>query len=356
MPSVTEKSIVLVVGAGASKEANLPVGSELKQKIAQVLDIRYDNFGVNRISGDSIIAEALQHHVAANCPKRTDISSYLESAWRIRDAMSLAISIDNFIDSHREEEKIAFCGKLAITRCILDAEAKSALQVDRRNIYNTIKFSSLVDTWYNSFFQVLTENCQRADLAQRLSEVAIICFNYDRCIEHYLHSALQNYYGMNPGDAADVLTNLEIYHPYGTVGELPWQRQGQAIEFGSTPRGTQLLALAGKLRTFTEGIDPATSDISAIRSTLARTRRIAFLGFAFHSLNIQLLFSVLKNEGVLRACSIYATAHGISSADIEHIKDELSSAGGVVKDRIYLRNDLRCCQLFREFWRGLSIQ
>jgi hypothetical protein len=356
MPSVTEKSLVLVVGAGASKEANLPVGTELKQQIASALDIRYDDFGLRRISGDNIINEAFQHHATATDSSRADINPYLHSAWRIRDAMPQAISIDNFIDSHRDEEKIAFCGKLAIARCILAAEVDSALQIDRRNGYNKINFSALGDTWYNAFFQILTENCQQADLPESLSKIAIICFNYDRCIEHYLYWAIQNYYGMGPAGAADALSNLEIYHPYGTVGELPWQSQEQGIEFGSTPRGLQLLTLAGKLRTFTEGIDPTTSKISAIRSTLREAHRIAFLGFAFHRLNVQFLFPGLEDRSRLDGCPIYATAYGISSADVQAISEELSSVGGFDRRRIYLRNDLQCSQLFREFGRGLSIQ
>ncbi len=33
---------VFVIGAGASKEANLPTGIELKDKISALLDIRFD--------------------------------------------------------------------------------------------------------------------------------------------------------------------------------------------------------------------------------------------------------------------------------------------------------------------------
>lgn len=37
------KSLVLVLGAGASKEVKLPVGVDLKAQIAAHLDIRFDN-------------------------------------------------------------------------------------------------------------------------------------------------------------------------------------------------------------------------------------------------------------------------------------------------------------------------
>ena len=141
----------------------------------------------------------------------------------------------------------------------------------------------------------MTENTQQSDLSERLSKVAIICFNYDRCIEHYMHLALQNYYGMSPEDATVTLSHLEIHHPYGTVGKLPWQDPQKGFEYGATPESQQLLTLAGELRTFTEGIDSRKSDITAIRSTLASAKRLAFLGFAFHRLNIELLFPGLAD-------------------------------------------------------------
>ncbi len=347
--NITEKSLVLVVGAGASNEVNLPVGSELKKQIAKVLDIQYDHF--QQKSGDVIINDSFR-----NLATDHDINPYLGAAWRVRDAMPQAISIDNFIDSHQSDEKITICGKLAIARCILSAEYKSLLKIDRRNIYNKPDFSVLEPTWFNAFFQLLTENCQRENLPQRLSRVAIISFNYDRCIEHFLFWSFQNYYGMTDKEASDVLTHLEIHHPYGMVGKLPWQ-QGvhERFEFGDTPSFQQLLSLAGELRTFTEGIDPTKSDISAIQTAFSTAKRIVFLGFAFHRQNIELLFPDRGNGERMRSCCVYATAHGISSADIEVIKEELINRAGLHLP-MAIRNDLKCAQLFSEFWRSLSLQ
>ena len=49
-------------------------------------------------------------------------NDYYQAAIRIREAMPLAPSIDNFIDSHRDDKKIAQLGKVAIATCILRAE------------------------------------------------------------------------------------------------------------------------------------------------------------------------------------------------------------------------------------------
>src|SRR4051812_45241955 len=121
--STQAKSLVLVVGAGASKEAKLPIGSELKHLIANALDIRFERF--QKIRGDHYIEQALRSLATTEGERTGDINPYLHSCWKIRDAMPQAASIDNFIDAHRDDVRIAQCGKLAIARCILKAEADS---------------------------------------------------------------------------------------------------------------------------------------------------------------------------------------------------------------------------------------
>jgi hypothetical protein len=356
MPTTTQpRSLVLVIGAGASKEASLPVGGELKRQIADALDIRFDRRG-RRLGGDDLIAEAYNIFAATSAGRYGDINPLLRASWRIRDAMPQAISIDSFIDTHRSDELIAVCGKLAIARCILAAESNSSLKVDTSNIYNKMNFGRLEGTWYNAFFQLLTESCPKQDLPSRFAAVAIICFNYDRCIEHYLHSALQNYYALTPVEATNALEDLEIYHPYGTVGALPWQDPGGGFEFGASPRAKQLVAFAEQIRTFSEGTDPDESDVSAIRESLSMAERIAFLGFAFHRLNLELLFPTELPSTEARGRSVYATAVGISKADADVISRDLSRLGAIDDDGVHIRIDLTCVQLFREYWRSLSIR
>jgi hypothetical protein len=342
-----------VVGAGASKEVGLPVGGELRGSIAEALDIRYED-GYHRSSGDRGIDEAFRDIARETDSARPNINPYLEAAWRIRDAMPQAISIDNFIDSHRSDERIAICGKLAIARCILAAEASSRLFVSRRNASSRLNFANVEQTWFNAFFQLLTENSQESEVDGRLERVAIITFNYDRCIEHYLHAGLQNYYRMTPERARDALRHLQIFHPYGSVGLLPWQQGQGAIEFGADLGGRRLRESAQGLRTFTEGIDPARSDINEIRTTLREADRVAFLGFAFHRLNLALLFPRSADGEPTPGRPAFATGLGISKPDSLQIAQELANLRVVLPDNLHLRTDLTCGQLFKEYSRSLS--
>ena len=120
--------------------------------------------------------------------------------------------------------------------------------VDRSNIYNKLDFKTVASTWFNAFFQILTENCQKEELPARLQELAVISFNYDRCFEHYMYLALQNYYGMSAEETVRMLALLEVHHPYGKVGSLPWMASSEAIEYGANPTPRQLIAISKLLR------------------------------------------------------------------------------------------------------------
>ena len=186
------KSLVLILGAGASREVNLPIGTVLKSEISRLLDIRFQH-GFRQENGDDQITNALSFIASKEKEQTGDINPFLHMCWRIRDAMPQAISIDNFIDSHADEPKIAVCGKLAIARAILAAEGRSALAISPNNINNKLNFTKCTTTWFNAFFQLLTENCRIEDLPARLKSIAIVTFNYDRCIEHFMFNAVQNY-------------------------------------------------------------------------------------------------------------------------------------------------------------------
>lgn len=349
-----QNPLVIVVGAGASKEVDLPISSQLKVQIASALDIRYDEFGVQKVSGDNLIKQVFDILAKSRDGPQGTINPYLHASWMIRDNMPQAASIDNFINNHKDNPNIAMCGKLAIARCILEAEKRSFMRVDRSNINNKIDFVKLEPTWYNLFFRLIVDDCQLQDIPKRLSRIAIITFNYDRCIEHYLHGSFMNYYGIEVQEAADLLNNLRIFHPYGSLGPLPWAGRANAIDFGATPNPSKLLSIAGELKTFTEGTD-AHSEIGIIRSTLQSAGRVAFLGFAFNRQNLELLYSSVINNVPKRNIPVYGTTCDISESNVQVIADELNGLAGYMRDGLRLKG-LTCAALLKEYSRSLSIR
>jgi len=341
---------VFVIGAGASKEVNLPTGYELKQSISSLLDITFDY--TQQKSGDPQIVSALRAIVKKPDGQRGDIKPYLHEAWHIRDALPLAISIDNFIDSQRGNEKISVCGKLAIVKSILVAERSSNLFFDKFGRNPGLNYTVLGKTWYLPFFQLLTENCEVNDLEERFKSISLIIFNYDRCIEHFLYNALQNYYRISENEAAELIKLIRIYHPYGSVGSLPWNISNGAVDFGAEFNVDQLLKLTQQIKTFTEGTDPESSDIMDIKEHTHTAKKIVFLGFAFHKLNMELIAPNKSGKKKTITPRCFATTFGISESDKEVIEEQINQLYGAPTD-VRMAN-LECGKFFTEFRRSLA--
>ena len=229
------------------------------------------------------------------------------------------------------------------------------LYVDITNSKSKPDFPLLEKTWFNKFWQLLTENCQKEGLEDRFRSIALIVFNYDRCIEHFLYYSLQNSYGINADDATKLVNSIDIYHPYGVVGHLPWQHRGDSIGFGAEPHSQQLLELAEQIKTFTEGTNPASSEIMAIKNNMLNAELVLFLGFAFHKLTIQLIMPDHSSGPGARSTNYFATASGISDSDCEIIRKEIYSLSKSGKCEIKLRNDKTCSEIFNEYWRSFSL-
>lgn len=345
---------VFIVGAGASIEAGLPDGNKLKEQIATKLNLRHDLGSLRR--GDKSIADALVAHAHETGVYPLTIENYLRAAHHIAEAMPQAKSIDNFIDAHTGNLEIEIVGKLAIGKCIIEAERASRLYVDPRDTSRRLNFGNLSDTWYSKFFQILIENCRKDNIQNIFKNVSFITFNYDRCIEHFLFHALQNYYHIDWNVAANLVGDLRIFHPYGIVGKLPWQKAEKANAFGGGDLKPDFLELAGQIKTFGERMVDR-EEINRVHMLMRDAETIIFLGFAYHSQNMILIKpeeSILPGER-MKANKIFGTAYRMSESDIGVIREDLLMFPhqSDISDRIYLDNGLTCADLFSHFEKSL---
>ena len=265
--------------------------------------------------------------------------------------MPQAISIDNFIDCSQGIEHVEICGKLAIAKAILDAERHSKLYLSGSNYKESLDFSATELTWLNPFTRILTENCTKDRIAERLADLCIISFNYDRCAEWYFYNWLQSYYRFDQDTAAALVRGIDIYHPYGKVGELPKMGTDKAVQFGAEPDPSTLLSVARQIKTFTEGTDELSSEICALREAVATSEVVVFLGFAYHELNMSLLSSPMSMP--INDSKAFGTAFGLSDSDTELVQLDIQQAIRTAHKHITLRNDLKCHELFAEYSRSL---
>ena len=344
--------ITFVLGAGSSFEVSMPTGDELKSRIARALSFESGRFGTPK-GGDDQVCEALERLSQRSGSQAR--SRYFAAAELISAAMPQAPSIDNFIDSHRSNSLVAEVGKVAIASEILKAERASKLYTSPNSNGNRLDFTQIKDSWFNSFFQLVALNAQEEDLPDRLQRVRVVSFNYDRTLEHFLFHSIQNYYRSSPERAADILKNLVIFHPYGKVGNLPWQNTGTSVPFGGDMHCTALLQVSTGLRTFTEGTSETESQIDSIRTTVFDAEILAFLGFAYHELNLELLFGV-SNPGPARPDKlVFGTARGLSESNKIAIARELSTLGRYKIAQVTLRRELTAARLLPEYSRSLRI-
>lgn len=363
------KKLLIVIGAGASKEFDLPIGNELKTQISRALNFKVERGGYDISGGDEVIFQAL--NIESQIPGN-NYGALFSAAKHIFRAIPQAQSIDNFIDAHANNKCIELVGKLAITSCILKAERNSKLYINQRSGNSTLDFSKLEDVWLTKFMRILVENSRLEDMPERMKSVSMIIFNYDRCVEHFLMHALANYYGIGLEKSQELVEMMHIYHPYGTVGSLKYNGSvtydgsqnyngsSQVIGFGAEPDGKLLLALSKGIKTFSEGTDESTSDIAEIRSLVKNVPTTIWLGFAFHHLNMRLLsnsfVSKISDHGEKQS---FATAYGMSKHDTLLIAEEIERITSVAKYSKTLnanvRNDVQCYQLFGEYTRSISL-
>lgn len=307
---------VIIVGAGASYELGLPVGSDLKQTISSLLNITFPD-GWNQTTGDHQIKDLVR--ARSQDRGERDWNPILHKCWLLRDALPGSLSIDNLMDAHRSDEDIAFIGKLAITKAILAAERRSKLF--REQGQRELTFSDLDGTWLIPFFQIASEGVAKEDAPKMFENVTFIVFNYDRCIERFLPIALKLYYNLSDQDAAAIASSVKIVHPYGQVGAISRPSRLELVPFGSDRY--DLARVAQGIRTFSEGLhDP--DQQTSITTAIEDASQLVFLGFAFHPLNMGLL----ATPSITSVRKIFATTIGMSEAAVRSVKASLFTAFG----------------------------
>jgi len=334
---------VFVLGAGSSKEVEMPLGSELIPKISQMLNFHFSRGNRVPNQGDATIYDTLVRIA------KTDVNSFIAASRKISEGILLDTSIDSFLDKHRDDPQIQMCGKLAIVKSILEAERQSSLYVDATNASAHLDPSKVSGTWFDRFLKVLSEGVTRADLGSLFNGVSLINFNYDRCIEQYLAHAIQKLYAISFEQAGEVLRKLKILRPYGSIGPLPWQTPETAFAYGSPDIGPEgLVALAAEIRTYSERVHES-QPLWEIQGEIAHAQTIIYLGCAYHPQNMQILTPAEKLSNA--AARIFGTAKDISEPGIQVVKNRIAtiaSVGGRGIAGCEIR-DCTCSKLFQEY-------
>ncbi|KAA3511592.1 hypothetical protein [Agrobacterium rosae] len=305
---------VFVVGAGASAEFGLPVGWDLLQTIKTNCNFEGKMWHLLR-EGPAAIFNHYRDIFGCNTPDENwDFQLRMIASAQILAGIESADSIDEYIFRYTHDPIIAEVGKLQITYAISLAEKSSTMGDSFERLPQ-----SLDGTWIWAFTKALI-NGVRADQVDSIGQnITIICFNYDRCIEHYLEYALvRSFHDLTHAEARKIVAKINIIHPYGSLGDLEQFPFGQTFDFAR---------MTGNIITWSESVrDPKM--VEDMQTAIKSAEQIVFMGFAFATQNLKLM-TPLPDKSVLSAYmtrkppDVYATAFAIPKEVENSLKSKI---------------------------------
>lgn len=336
-----EDNTVVVVGAGASAEFDLPVGWKLLEQIRDNSFFYFDHGALTK--GNRKIFNTVYG-------KYEKDQEMLEKAFTafadIHRGVETAGSIDEYINRYSDDSLIAELGKIQIAHAILEAEGKSKLVPPRGKEGEYINWGAVQETWISTFTRALFDGVRASEVEKIGENITIICFNYDRCIEHYLEFAIQRAYrDVDRKTARKIVDGMDIIHPYGSLGSL------SRFAFATPLEHADLYHISNNLITWSESVEDDAL-VSDIKNAMKSARNIVFLGFAFANQNMKLLDANLPENKPFYT-NVYATGVGLTN-DIEEklkrkIVDTYSPAGNATHHRqVAIKYGMTCNEFMQK--------
>jgi hypothetical protein len=268
-------------------------------------------------------------------------------------------SIDNFLHAHSHDENIKIVGKMAIVDAILDYERQCDLFIDMsKHPFNFKNEGNVRKSWLAVFMNALVRGVTvQGNLETIFDRIAIINFNYDRCVEQYLHTSLQRGFGISDQKATDLLSKLLIHHPYGRIAQMGWEDSRKGLHLGGDahdPSNVDLETLSLNIKTFNEEVEKSDA-LSAAHNALANAKNIVFLGFHFHDQNVSL---IAPSQAVERVTTqyVYASTFGRSAPEKHIIEMQIDGMFRMSSHQVQSRLDIeQCGKLLADFGTTLTV-
>ncbi|MDT0507490.1 hypothetical protein [Novosphingobium sp. MMS21-SN21R] len=331
----------LIVGAGASAELQFPGNAELMSRIIQGYDFERTNSETSTRDGQLLLRNI--YKLAERLGKQ--VKDVAAAADRLRNACRLGRSIDSVMEQYDHDAMVVACAKLAITYFMGQAEARASLRDTPRVPGELPLQGKVAEYWIYQLGQLITSGVPRSKIGQTLEQITIINFNYDRSVEHFLPYALVMAYGIELKEAQSVIAEkLNVIHPHGTIGRLPWQRGDAPQAEWGVEQPWNLHAIAAQLKSLHERHSERNA-VRDIRLAVAGAKRLVFLGFGFQPQNVDLLFenSLSHNPEVL------VSTYGMSAGNEATVALMLKRLAGLESDGLLLLNPGKAWEVLRDY-------
>lgn len=261
---------VLVLGAGASQPYDFPTGPELRQSL----------LGVHSH------LDGIAFGLGPDGKARAD--EFRRVFRRSRDP------IDAFLE-HNVEWREA--GKCLIAAHIIGAEQENNLYPESGD-------------WMTRLFGWMAEDCTASNFEK--NQLRVITFNYDRSYEFALHEFIKAHFCVPAAEANRIAEPLEVVHIHGSIGALKTEdrREGRLFE----PDFDDLRDVSSGIRVISDGANDEI--LRKAVGILKEAKRVFCLGFGYHKVNVERLFSDPLPENT----AIHGTCLGASPAEQRAIR------------------------------------
>lgn len=334
----------LIIGAGANREIEMPDGPDLLAKIAAGYE--FDRLDSEVKSRDLVSFASLFQRISDDIG--LSYEDLVRGAEAIRDATLVSTSIDAILEQYGHDPAVLAAGKLAIIYYTLQAEAKSTLAAAPRSPGELPLRGT--ENWLFQLGQLIVKGVPRAKAEECFEKLSIVCFNYDRAIEHYLPWVVERAFGMSYEEACELVAGrLRILHPYGVAGRLPWQGDDEnQVQWGDE-NPDNIVRLSKRIFTASQRAGSRQFQ-SYMRAEMSRGKRLSFLGFGFDPMNVAMLFDQLEHDNPDMLISLV----DISDIQQKAILRLIYRLTGIEDDGLITVENLKAFELLRDYGRFLE--
>lgn len=334
----------LIIGAGANREIEMLDGPELLNKIASGYE--FERLDSEVKSRDLVNLAHLFQKIAPELGMTYD--ELVAGAMAIRDATLVSTNIDAILEQYGHDPAVQAAGKIAIVYYTLQAESKSTLAEEPRS-KDELPLRG-TENWLFQLGQLIVKGVPRARAEECFEKLSIVCFNYDRAIEHYLPWVVQRAFGMTIDEAQElVFGRLRIVHPYGVAGRLPWQGdEGNSARWGDVD-AENILALSRRIFTASQR-EKSRQFRSYLRAEMSRGKRLGFLGFGFDPMNVAMLFDELEHDNP----DMLITLLNVGEVEQKAILRLIHRLTGITDDGLITLENMKAFELLRDYARFLE--
>lgn len=282
--------IVLITGAGASKELNISCGKDFLWEMASRLCTRYNtNIVGGFIAGQGKYLDMINQFLKY---KKIDLKEATYSKFEPQEAYWIN-KINDF--KNQFEDYIHNESYGTIDYFLQNAKDKKLVEIGKFALsFHLIGYEDAIlkDNCYESkpnWLKIFVEKYIKEIYNNKELNFKIITFNYDRTIEHFIYQHLTEELLITEIEAVSFINcRLEVIHIYGKIGNLEWQDKTSFIKFGEKNDNSIFVDYAIKnVQLIGTRIEPEVQN--RIDEILSNASKVIFLGYGFDSENNRLL-------------------------------------------------------------------